>query len=156
MGREIERKFLVRNEGWRSDAPGVRFRQGYLSTDPEREVRVRLAGDRAFLTIKGKAAGAARDEFEYPLPVAEAGGILESLCLRPLIEKTRFRIDHGGRTWEVDVFDGENRGLVLAEVELGSEDEEVALPEWAGEEVTDVRRYKNASLVARPYRSWND
>jgi len=154
MGREIERKFLVRGEGWREGAAALFIRQGYLSTDPGRVVRARIAGDRAFITVKGVAEGAGRDEFEYPIPVADAEAILDRICLRPLIEKTRHRVSFGGRAWEVDVFEGENRGLVIAEVELEGEDEPVEVPEWAGEEGTGDWRYENASLVSNPYGRW--
>lgn len=154
MGREIERRFLVSGEGWRQDAPGVALRQGYLSTDPERTVRVRLAGERAWLTVKGPTVGCARAEFEWPIPATEAQQLLETLCLRPLIEKVRQRIELAGRVWEVDEFRGANAGLVLAEVELPAEDATVTLPPWVGEEVTGDPRYANASLAARPYCSW--
>jgi len=154
MGREIERKFLVRNDGWRQGTEGLRLRQGYLSTDPARVVRVRVAGKKGHLTVKGRSSGAVRAEYEFPIPAAEAEEILDLLCLRPLIEKTRHRVVFAGKLWEVDVFERENRGLVLAEVELGEEGEEVELPPWAGEEVTGDERYENASLVANPYERW--
>lgn len=154
MGQEIERKFLVGNDSWRAGASGIRFRQGYLSTDPQRTVRVRLEGDRGMLTIKGLSRGLSRAEFEYPIPAAEAATLLDTLCLRPLIEKTRYRVEHGGHLWEIDEFSGDNAGLVLAEVELSSEDEQVELPPWAGPEVSTDPRYYNANLVRHPFRSW--
>lgn len=154
MAQEIERKFLVGNDSWRSGASGIRFRQGYLSTDPQRTVRVRLEGDRGVLTIKGLSRGLSRAEFEYPIPAAEAAILLDTLCLRPLIEKTRYRVEHGGHLWEIDEFSGDNAGLVLAEVELSSEDEQVELPPWAGPEVSTDPRYYNANLVRHPFRSW--
>jgi adenylate cyclase len=154
LATEIERKFLVQGNDWRAGARGVAYRQGYLTTDPERTVRVRIAGDRAFLTIKGKTRGATRAEFEYPIPVADGNALLDQLCLRPLIEKTRFRIEHAGWVWEVDEFFGENEGLVLAEVELRTADDVVDLPEWAGQEVSDDSRYYNASLVELPFSRW--
>lgn len=156
MPIEIERKFLVRGDSWRQGAQGTSYRQGYLTVDPERTVRVRIAGDKAFLTIKGKTEGMARAEFEYPIPVAEAAQLLDSLCLRPQIEKVRYRVSYGGHIWEVDEFDGDNKGLIMAEVELESSDQQVELPPWAGEEVTDDPRYYNASLTRSPFTTWGE
>ena len=154
MGKEIERKFLVTNDSWRSDAAGVRYRQGYLSTEPERTARIRIAGDNAYLTIKGKSEGATRLEYEYPIPVADADEMLEHLCLRPIIEKTRYKVEHAGMTWEIDEFEGDNAGLLMAEVELQSEDQTVEFPDWVGEEVTGDERYYNANLIAKPFTTW--
>ena len=151
---EIERKFLVVGEEWRRTASGRRYRQGYLSTDPSRAVRVRTVGDHGFLTIKGATRGATRDEYEYAIPVAEAQAMLDRLCLRPLIEKVRYAIPFQGRIWEVDEFLGENAGLVMAEVELEREGQEIAIPAWIGEEVTDDPRYYNANLVRNPFCRW--
>jgi adenylate cyclase len=156
MAQEIERKFLIANDAWRNGASGVHYRQGYLSTEPTRTVRVRLAGSRGYLTIKGKSSGAARLEYEYEIPAADANELLDLLCQRPLIEKVRYKITFAGMTWEVDEFEGENAGLLIAEVELQSEDQRVELPPWVGEEVTGDRRYYNASLIAQPFSSWND
>ena len=154
MPKEIERKFLVKGDGWRGQDAGKRYRQGYLSTVKERTVRVRTAGDRGVITVKGISVGATRSEFEYEIPVADANEMLDRLCERPLIEKTRYRIPGEGVVWEVDEFDGENRGLIVAEVELQSEDQAVSLPEWVGREVTEDPRYFNANLVAHPYSRW--
>jgi adenylate cyclase len=155
MPLEIERKFLVVGNAWRSpEPPGTRFRQGYLSLDPERTVRVRLAGPRGWLTIKGPGAGATRLEYEYPIPVQHAVELLECLCIQPLIEKTRYRVEHAGLVWEVDEFEADNAGLVLAEIELSDPDQSIVLPEWVGEEVTGDTRYYNASLVSNPCRAW--
>ncbi len=154
MGEEIERKFLVVGDGWRNTAEAEPLRQGFLSTEPERTVRVRLAGSRGSLTIKGKTIGARRQEFEYEIPGADAQRMLDTLCQRPLIEKVRYRLRVGRHIWEVDVFEGENAGLVIAEVELESEDEAFEKPDWAGEEVTDDPRYFNSNLVAKPFRTW--
>ena len=154
MGEEIERKFLVVGDGWRNTAEAEPLRQGFLSTEPERTVRVRLAGSRGSLTIKGKTIGARRQEFEYEIPGADAQRMLDTLCQRPLIEKVRYRLCVGRHIWEVDVFEGENAGLVIAEVELESEDEAFEKPDWAGEEVTDDPRYFNSNLVAKPFRTW--
>lgn len=153
MGREIERKFLVNTALWQRPTHGMLLRQGYLSTTPERTVRVRIAGGEAFLTIKGAAQGVTRAEYEYSIPVRDASELLE-LCERPLIEKTRYEITFGEYTWVVDEFHGENEGLTLAEVELPRADAPVALPDWAGEEVSTDSRFFNASLSRHPYRSW--
>jgi len=154
MAREIERKFLVRGTEWRGQGPGTRYRQGYLSTDAERTVRVRTAGGRGFITVKGLTEGTARPEYEYEIPLADADELLDRLCLRPLVEKTRYRIPAGDVVWEVDEFDGANRGLVVAEVELRAEDQIVPLPDWIGAEVSGDPRYYNANLVARPFSTW--
>lgn len=154
MGREIERKFLVVDDAWRAGvASAVGLRQGYLCVDPERTVRVRIADDQAWLTLKGRAHGATRAEFEYPIPVADARQLLD-LCLPGAIAKTRHRVDVAGRTWEVDVFQGDNSGLVLAEVELDDAGAAVVLPPWVGTEVTEDPRYANANLAVRPFSRW--
>jgi CYTH domain-containing protein len=154
MGKEIERKFLVKDSSWRAQDAGKRYRQGYLSTVKERTVRVRSVGDKAYLTIKGITVGASRPEYEYEIPVADANEMLDQLCERPLIEKTRYRIQHDGLVWEIDEFEGENRGLITAEVELKDEHQSVAVPAWVGEEVTGDPRYFNANLVATPFSKW--
>lgn len=156
MGTEIERKYLVRGDAWRAGARGTRLRQGYLSSDPARTVRVRSAGAAAWLTIKGPPAGRVRAEFEYPIPVADATILLDTLCERPLIDKVRHVVVHAGHTWEIDEFQGENAGLVIAEVELDHAEEPVELPPWVGAEVTDDPRYQNANLVRAPYTRWSD
>lgn len=154
MGREIERKFLVATDAWRAGVVAAdTLRQGYLCADPERTVRIRLAGEKAWLTVKGRAHGSSRAEFEYRIPITDVQELLQ-MCLSPLVEKTRHRVPFGGRTWEVDVFAGANRGLVLAEVELDAADAAVALPPWLGKEVTDDHRYANANLAARPFTTW--
>jgi len=156
VGVEIERKFLVGDRSVVDGIAGIRICQGYLSLDPERTIRVRLAGTRAFLTIKGisSARGTTRAEYEYEIPVNEAEELLDAMALGPLIEKTRYRRTVGRLVWEVDVFEGENQGLVVAEVELPSEGAAVILPDWVGEEVTGDPRYFNASLVMHPFRDW--
>ncbi|HUC66226.1 MAG TPA: CYTH domain-containing protein [Stellaceae bacterium] len=154
MSLEIERKYLVKTGLWRPAGAGVRYRQGYLSLVKERLVRVRIAGNRGFLTIKGVAAGISRLEFEYPIPREDAAVLLEELCERPLIEKTRHREMVAGKTWEIDVFHGDNDGLVLAEIEITSPAERVALPPWVGDEVSNDPRYFNNNLVAHPYKQW--
>ncbi len=155
MGTEIERKFLLADDGWRSaGGSGKLYRQGYLSTAAERNVRVRIIGDKGFLTVKGRAAGITRLEFEYEIPLADASRMLDELCFKPLIEKTRHLIEHSGLTWEVDEFAGDNAGLVVAEVELESEGQEIELPAWVGEQVTDDPRYLNSNLVEKPFTTW--
>lgn len=154
MGVEIERKFLVRGEEWKALGQATLLRQGYLSSTPERVVRVRIDGESAMLTIKGKSSGATRGEWEYPIPLVDAQALLDGLCERPIIEKKRYRISHGGMVWEVDEFFGENAGLVVAEIELQSEDQVFVKPEWIGEEVTHDARYFNANLLRHPYSRW--
>jgi len=154
MAHEIERKFLVVGDAWREQAAGTAYRQGYLSTAKERTVRVRAAAGKGYLTVKGVAVGPKRPEFEYEIPISEANAMLDHLCLRPLIEKTRYQVRVGELMWVVDVFAGENAGLVVAEVELADEAQEFVRPHWAGEEVTNDRRYANANLVAHPYKTW--
>jgi len=153
MGKEIERKFLVTSDSWRQHATGKTYRQGYLSRRPGCTVRIRLAGDEGFLTIKGKLKGLVRDEFEYPVPAADAEEML-TLCEGSLIEKTRYRLPQDDLVWEIDEFHGDNDGLVVAEMELPTPDHPFHRPEWIGEEVTDDRRYYNAELSVRPFREW--
>lgn len=154
MGEEIERKFLVTGDGWRKGAKGVRYRQGFLSTEPERTVRIRVADDHGWITIKGKTFGARRAEFEYEIPLADAERMLDSLCKHPLIEKVRHSVEVGAHTWEVDVFEGQNADLVIAEIELESEEERFEKPSWVGDEVTGDPRYFNSNLVEHPYCAW--
>jgi len=150
---EIERKYLVTGDAWNDGSPGERMLQGYLSLDPDRSVRVRLAGEKAWITIKGRAHGINRAEYEYPVPPDDARGLLE-MCLPSVIDKTRHRIHFAGHLWEVDVFHGANEGLVLAEVELGDENTNPPLPPWVGDEVSHDSRYFNASLATRPFRDF--
>lgn len=154
MSTEIERKFLVLGDSWRAGAPSKRVRQGYLSLDPLRTVRVRVSGDAAYLTVKGEQQGMTRTEFEYALPLTDAEHMLDHLCAKPLIEKTRYRVPHNGLTWEVDEFFGDNVGLIVAEIELTDANQAITLPGWIGQEVTDDDRYYNSMLVQRPYRVW--
>jgi adenylate cyclase len=154
MSKEIERKFLVRDNTWRGQDGGKRYRQGYLSTVKERTVRVRTTGDKGFITIKGISVGATRSEYEYDIPLADANEMLDRLCERPLVEKTRYRVSHEGLVWEIDEFEGVNRGLIIAEVELEDETQSVTLPGWIGQEVTGDARYFNANLVANPFSQW--
>lgn len=152
MAIEIERKFLIVGEGWRS-APAVYFCQGYLNRSKERTVRIRVAGEQGYLTIKGATSGVSRAEFEYEIPLADAQQML-TLCDGPLIEKYRRKISYEGMLWEVDEFLGENQGLVVAEIELESEHQKFAKPDWVGEEVTQDARYYNSNLSAQPFCKW--
>ena len=153
MGVEIERKFKVK-EDFRPTGVGIEIAQGYLSRDPKRIVRIRMAGIQGFLTIKGETCGATRSEYEYEIPAEEARELL-ALCDTPLVEKTRYVEMFCGKRWEVDIFHGANEGLRVAEIELAAEAEEFALPEWVGDEVTGERRYYNAALIAHPYSAWS-
>lgn len=155
MGVEIERKFLVVADTWRALATSVtEIAQGYLSTTPERTVRVRRAADRAWLTIKGKASGAQRREYEYPIPVQDAIELLQELCVQPILAKDRYLVPWGDLCWEIDEFKGESAGLILAEIELPSADYALTLPPWLGAEVTHDYRYTNAYLAEHPYCRW--
>jgi CYTH domain-containing protein len=154
VATEIERKFLVNGSAWRQ-TDAIRFCQGYLNRDKERTVRVRLAGEHAFITIKGITHGMSRAEFEYAIPVADAEHLLK-LCHTPLINKLRHIVLHNGTRWEVDEFLDENAGLVVAEVELESEGQLFDLPDWLGQEVTEDARYYNSNLASNPYSNWRD
>ncbi|HHJ53342.1 MAG TPA: CYTH domain-containing protein [Caldithrix abyssi] len=155
MGKEIERKYLVKGDSWKELARGVMYRQGYLSTVKERVVRVRTIDDKGYLTIKGISKGISRLEFEYEIPLEDANKMLDELCERPLIEKARYKIEYGGLVWEVDEFFGDNEGLILAEVELSDENQHIELPDWIGEEVSGDPRYFNSNLIKHPYKEWN-
>ena len=152
MGLEIERKFLVKDT-WRPEGEGVPMKQGYVAGGGPLIVRVRTAGGRAFLTLKGRTEGVTRAEFEYDVPVEDAEKIL-ALAGGPLIEKTRYRVPFGAHTWEIDVFAGANEGLVVAEIELAREDEIFEHPPWLGAEVSDDPRYYNSNLAEHPFRTW--
>ena len=153
MGKEIERKFLVKGDRWRSLGKGVLYRQGYIPTSGKQTVRVRIIGDTGYLTIKGATVGHSRLEFEYPIPLQDAQEMLENLCSHPLIEKKRYKIPQGDLIWEVDEFRGENEGLIIAEVELQTENQAITLPDWIDREVTDPKYY-NANLAKVPYSQW--
>lgn len=155
MATEIERKFLTCHNGWRSLATrSIRMRQGYLSEGYERSIRVRTENDRAFINIKSSDDGIHRLEYEYEIPLQDATEILERIAIRPLIEKRRYIVEHDGFEWEIDVFAGDNEGLVIAEVELPSADVNLPLPDWVGREVSDDLRYYNVSLQKNPYSTW--
>ena len=153
MGVEIERKFLVDRTKLPSLPKPHRLKQGYIPAD-ETTIRVRIAEDKAFLTLKGKSDGLSRSEFEYPISVSDAEAMLREFCGEKVIEKKRYIIEYDGKVWELDIFEGANEGLIVAEVELETENESIALPEWVTREVTHDPRYRNVSLLASPYRSW--
>jgi CYTH domain-containing protein len=153
VGNEIERKFRV-DPAWRPPNDGVAFEQGYLSSVPERVVRVRIEGKSAKLTVKGATKGITRSEYEYAIPVEDAALMLRELCEQPVIAKRRYLVEHAGHTWEVDVFAGANAGLVIAELELHTEDETFEKPPWLREEVSDDPRYYNSNLAKTPYTKW--
>ncbi len=154
MGKEIERKFLVKGEEWKAAARGTVYRQGYLSSAKERVVRVRTVENQGFLTIKGVTRGISRAEFEYEISAEDAAIMLDDMCEKPLIEKKRYKIPVGGLVFEVDEFLGENAGLVVAEVELKDEKQKITLPAWVGEEVSGDPRYFNSNLIKHPYSRW--
>ena len=154
MGQEIERKFLLNNDSWKVEAGnGIEIKQGYLSSVIERTVRVRIIGERGILTVKGKTENLTREEFEYEIPLKDAISLLE-LCERPIIEKKRYFIKRVNLTWEIDVFEGENKGLQVAEVELDSETQDYDLPVWLGKEVSYESKYYNAALITNPFKNW--
>jgi len=155
MALEIERKYLVDLEKLGTLENGIRIKQAYLSTNKEAVVRVRVKNDKAYLTIKGSNIGVTRLEFEYEIPLDEANEMLDKLCQKPVIDKTRYLINYENHTWELDVFYGENEGLVVVEVELSSEDETIILPSWVKEEVTSDARYYNSNLMKNPYKNWD-
>lgn len=155
MAKEIERKFLVLNDQWRDLVKKQDYyRQGYLNDAIQCSVRVRVANDQAYLNIKSATLGIERNEYEYPIPMADATEMLERFSLGPVIEKTRYFVDIGKHTWEIDVFEGDNQGLVVAEIELANESEAFDKPAWIGEEVSDDPRYYNVCLVKHPYKEW--
>lgn len=155
MATEIERKFLLVSDEWRQQVSRSKsFRQGYLSNNPQASVRVRIADDKATLNIKGMTIGVQRPEYEYEIPLHDATELLDQLCQRPLIEKTRHFVEFGGKLWEIDEFHGDNAGLVVAEVELDSPDEVIVMPAWAGKDVSHLERYYNVRLTQYPYSRW--
>lgn len=155
MGKEIERKFKVKDDTFKELSEGRLYRQGYLGIEPESTVRVRIANNKGFITIKGAVSGAERREYEYEIPASEANEMIDFLCKKPVIEKYRYALTFGGFIWEIDEFLGENKGLVLAEIELQSKDQQFQIPDWIGEEVTNDMRYYNSNLVENPYCKWN-
>ncbi|MEN8786648.1 MAG: CYTH domain-containing protein [Flavobacteriales bacterium] len=155
MGLEIEKKFLIKNDNWKQFVSEEKeITQGYLNANPNRTVRVRIAGKRGFLTIKSKSKGSVRSEFEYEIPIEDATELIE-LCEKPILSKTRFIVKFENHKWEIDVFEKENKGLVVAEIELSKEDEFFLTPDWIGKEVTEETKYYNSQLIENPYSEWD-
>ena len=155
MNLEIERKFLVKNTDFLNDIDGVKYSQGYIASEGNPGVRIRVAGDKGFITLKSDVKGLlVRREFEYEIPVSDAEEMIELFCRKPIIQKHRYKVEYKGFIWEVDVFEGDNAGLVVAEVELEHEGQSVDLPEWIEAEVTGDRRYQNSQLGVNPYCNW--
>ncbi len=154
MAKEIERKFLIKNENWKTLVKSqIQIKQGYLNDDPNRAVRIRIKDQKGIITIKGKTTGFSRLEFEYEIPYPDALALLK-LCNQPIIEKTRYHVFENDLLWEIDIFEGDNKGLQIVEVELDAEDQKVQTPEWVGQEVTDDSKYYNLSLMTFPYTQW--
>lgn len=155
MALEIEHKFLLANDGWRSEIKrSVHYKQGYLSGSPLSSVRVRISDSHAWLNIKSTTIGTHRQEFEYEIPLADANTILDDLCHKPLIEKTRHFVYRGAHVWEIDEFMGDNAGLIVAEIELSQIGESFEKPDWLGMEVTEDLRYYNNNLTKHPFKDW--
>jgi len=155
MKVEIERKFLVKNQDWKKlIVEKHSIQQGYLNTDKSCNVRVRIMNNLAFITIKGKRVNTARTEFEYEIPLNDAESILK-LSKTSIIKKTRFTVNHQGQIWEIDQFEGDNQGLVIAEIELKLKDEAISLPNWIGTEISNDERFYNLSLSSNPFKNWN-
>jgi CYTH domain-containing protein len=154
MAIEIERKFLVQGDAWRQLATGVAYRQGYVASTASCTVRIRVAGDQGYITLKGGTEGISRAEYEYAIPLQDATEMLDTLCQRPLIEKMRYRVPWQNVVWEIDEFWGENQGLIMAEVELTDPQQQLTLPDWIGEEVSGDPRYFNSNLAKHPFSLW--
>lgn len=156
MATEIERKFLLKDNSWKELADnGTKYSQGYLVGSEHASVRVRIQGNKAFLNIKSATIGITRQEFEYEIPLDEATEMLDTLCDKPLISKTRFHLRNDNHLWEIDVFEGDNEGLVVAEIELSDKEDVFSKPDWLGEEVSDDARYYNTCLVKHPFKDWS-
>jgi adenylate cyclase len=155
MATEIEHKYLVKSERWKKITPdkSVQIKQAYLLTDPDKTVRIRTAGEKGFVTIKGRTKGASRLEYEYEIPLADANELLDKFCT-DIISKMRHYVEYENKTWEVDVFEGLNAGLIIAEIELNAEDEKYKTPDWVTEDVTSERKYSNSNLIKRPFSTW--
>lgn len=156
MPQEIEHKFLLKKDLWRGQVQrSARMTQGYLQSSPASSIRVRIVGEQAFLNIKSATLGIARQEYEYPIPLAEAEEILATLCDKSFIDKTRHYVEYAGHTWEIDEFHGDNAGLLVAEIELGAVDEVFERPEWVGDDVSHESKYYNSCLVKNPFSQWD-
>lgn len=154
MAKEIERKFLIDLTKIGPLVGGTVMKQGYIKTVDLTTVRARIAGEKAFLTLKGANRGMTRTEFEYEIPIEDAEGIIAELCSGPVVEKTRYEINHAGHIWEVDIFHGDNEGLTVAEIELADENEQFEKPSWVNSEVTGDVKYYNANLLENPFKDW--
>jgi len=156
MATEIERKFLVLNQDWQEHTRSeLHIVQAYLATNEYSSTRIRIQDDQANINIKSATLGVSRTEFEYAIPVDDAQLMIDELCVKPVIEKTRYIVKHMQHTWEIDVFSGDNEGLIVAEIELSSPDEAFEKPSWLGEEVSHDKRYYNVCLIENPYKTWN-
>ena len=156
MATEIERKFLVLNQDWQEHTRSeLHIVQAYLATNEYSSTRIRIQDNQANINIKSATLGVSRTEFEYAIPVDDAQLMIDDLCIKPVIEKTRYIIKHMQHTWEIDVFSGDNEGLIVAEIELSSPDEAFEKPSWLGEEVSHDKRYYNVCLIENPYKTWN-
>jgi len=156
MAVEIEKKFLLANDNWRQQVKkSIQFSQGYLVGSEKASVRVRIEADKSNINIKGATLGMTRQEFEYPIPMEDAEELLETLCDKPLIKKTRHYVYSGVHVWEIDEFGGDNEGLIVAEIELSHEDETFEKFDWLGEEVSEDKRYYNSMLIRNPYKNWS-
>ncbi|MCH8079343.1 MAG: CYTH domain-containing protein [Proteobacteria bacterium] len=156
MATEIERKFLVLNDDWRAIVESdMQIIQAYLASNEFSSTRIRIQGDKANINIKSATLGITRTEFEYAIPVDDAQLMIDDLCIKPVIEKTRYIVKHMQHRWEIDVFSGDNKGLIVAEIELSSPDETFEKPSWIGEEVSNDARYYNVCLVKKPYKTWS-
>lgn len=156
MTKEIERKFLISNDAWRGAAKGEHITQAYLARGKDCVFRVRTRNNRALLTIKGKRQGIAGDEFEYEIPLADGEKLIKNYSEYSVVEKIRYLVKHEGHVWEIDEFLGDNQGLLVAEIELASEDEKFARPAWLGEEVSLDEKYTNLNLARTPYKQWGN
>lgn len=157
MAREIERKFLLKDDSWRKSAShGIFYRQGYLNDAQNCSIRVRIGGEKAYLNIKSASLGISRSEFEYAIPIADANEMLTLFCQGSVVEKRRYLVEYAAHTWEIDVFEGDNAGLIVAEIELDAEDEAFELPAWADAEVSQQPRYYNVCLARHPFKDWTD
>ncbi len=157
MGIEIERKFLLKNDSWKDAVlSSTVIKQGYLAGSDKSSVRIRIEGDKANINIKSMTLAITRQEYEYSIPIDDAEKLLRDLCEQPQIEKIRYIVKYQGHKWEIDVFSGDNEGLVIAEIELQSEDERFSIPEWLGDEVSDQVKYYNVNLIKYPFSSWSE
>lgn len=157
MKQEIERKFLLTDNSWKTEGiVGVDYKQAYLASNMDRTVRIRVAGSQGYITIKGPTIenSIAHAEYEYEIPKSDAEYLFNNLCEPGKVEKTRYKLPYGNHIWEIDVFYGDNEGLIMAEVEMESEHEDVLLPPWVGTEVTGNSQYANAMLAKNPYKNW--